>query len=143
MPYDFNDIKSSIAFIEAEGLNCTVLVPKPNQLFIDCDDLEGNNWFNMNIGKVDEQVGPLEIEWLPSPSGTLHHHHIVVTCSRDLTDIERIAMQAFLGSDRKREALSWVRLVNGDPQPTLFYQKKPELLEAAKPVGLLEQGDSL
>lgn len=138
MPYDFQDIKSSLAQMEAESLGCTVLVPQANQLFIDLDDIDGNNWFNLNVGKIEEQLGPLTIEWLPSPSGAECHHHVVVTVSRNLSDIERIAMQAFLGSDRKREALSWVRLINDDPQPTLFYQKKPLQLETTNPVGLLQ-----
>jgi len=50
---------------------------------------------------------------------------VVVTLERNVEPMERILIQAFLGSDLKREALSWVRIVNNDPNPTLFFEKKP------------------
>lgn len=80
----------------------------------------------MNIGKVDEQAGlDGSPEWSVSPSGKQDHSHVIVRLRREVTPMERILIQAFLGSDLKREALSWVRLVNDDPNPTIFYTKKP------------------
>lgn len=128
MSYDFKDIQSSHAYAEAESKCSTVRLPKPTELFIDLDSEEDKTWFYLNIGKVREQMGNVDIEWISSPSGDPGHAHVIVTLSREVSEMERILLQAILGSDRKREALSWVRLVNNDPSPTLFYEKKPLLL---------------
>jgi hypothetical protein len=137
MPYDFKDIASANAYAEAEAAGCVVKIPSPNELFIDIDDKDSAMWFCLNVGKINEQVGVKDTHRAPSPSGKPEHEHIVLTLVRDVTDMERIAMQSFLGSDRKREALSWVRLVNNDPNPTLFYEKKPlELAEAIQKEGI-------
>ena len=124
MPYDFKDIASANAYVEAEVNGCTVRVPNANELFVDIDDEQSKTQFYMNIGKVKEHMGVIDIQWIASRSGKPERNHIVVTLQRDVTAMERIAMQSFLGSDLKREALSWVRLVNNDPNPTLFYEKK-------------------
>ena len=137
MPYEFKDITSANAYSEAEANNCVVKVPSPTELFIDIDDALGAQWFHLNIGKVVEHVGlDGSPEWSTSPSGQQGHSHIVVKLRREVTPMERILIQAFLGSDLKREALSWVRLVNDDPNPTLFYEKKPLQL-----VGEVSTGD--
>lgn len=128
MPYDFKDITSSNAYAEAESRGCCVKTPAADELFIDIDDTDGSVWFHLNIGKVHEQISVVNTDWLPSPSGDPIHQHVVVKLGRDITPMERILLQAVLGSDRKREALSWVRLVNNDPNPTMFYEKKPLLL---------------
>ena len=132
MPYEFKDVTSANAHADALAVGCTVVFPKANQLFVDIDDVNGTNWFHMNISKIVEHCvgGETQVEWKPSPSGKLDHSHVVVTLPRDVTAMERIAMQAFLGSDLKREALSWVRLVNDDPNPTLFFEKLPLQLAA-------------
>jgi len=125
MPYDFKDITSANAYAEAEAKGSVVKMPLPDELFIDIDDAEGSCWFSLNIGKVNEQYGIINIKWGGSPSGLPNHNHVVVKLRREVTPMERILLQAVLGSDLKREALSWVRLVNNDPNPTLFYEKKP------------------
>lgn len=144
MPYDFKDITSANAYAEAEANGCTVKLPAPNQLFVDIDSEDGAMWFCLNIGKVSEQVGVVDTERHPSRSGTPLHEHVTVTLAREVTEMERILLQAVLGSDRKREALSWVRLVNNDPNPTLFFEKKPLQLPAhveSAANSIWEQGD--
>ena len=44
----------------------------------------------------------------------------------DVANVERIALQAVLGSDRMREFLSLYRHLNGDTDPTLFFEKVQE-----------------
>ena len=136
MPYDFKDITSANAYAEAESIGCTVRKPAVDELFIDINDAYGSTWFHLNIGKVAEQIGVVTTEWLPSPSGQSDHSHVVVKLGREVTQMERILLQSVLGSDRKREALSWVRLVNNDPDPTLFYEKKPLQLTEGAPLNL-------
>jgi hypothetical protein len=140
MPYDFEDIKSANAYAEAEANGCIVKLPSDDELFIDIDDQASKNQFSMNIGKVEEQMGEIVINEAPSPSGNPERQHITVKLSRKVEPMERILLQALLGSDLKREALSWIRLVNNDPNPTLFYEKKPLQIEAPKAVDLLAAG---
>jgi hypothetical protein len=45
---------------------------------------------------------------------------------RDLTPIERVTLQTILGSDPKREFLSFNRIENGDEHPTLFFERKED-----------------
>jgi hypothetical protein len=132
--YDFEDIKSDKAYAEAEANGCYVKIPAKDELFIDIDDEKSQNQFHLNIGKVDEQIGIVDPQWTASPSGEPGRFHVVVKLLRDVEPMERILLQALCGSDLKREALSWVRLVNNDPNPTLFYEKKPlQLSEGEKP----------
>lgn len=51
--------------------------------------------------------------------------HIYIQFPRPLSDAERIALQASMGSDRKRELLSLSRILGGtDRQPTTFFEVK-------------------
>lgn len=57
------------------------------------------------------------------------HRHITLTLSNNISDVERILLQAILGSDPKRELLSYIRILRNIPQPTAFF----ELPEGAQP----------
>jgi hypothetical protein len=58
----------------------------------------------------------------PSKSGG-ERRHITVKVPLKITPLERIALQAILGSDWKRELFSLDRLNRGDAVPTLFFEK--------------------
>ena len=107
-----------------EGLD--VKVPSPNELFIDIDDEKGMYHFNENWPLMADIFGGiLRAEITPSrrkPEGK----HIVATLPRNVTPIERIALQAALGSDPRREAHSLRRYFAGDPLPTLFFEKRKD-----------------
>lgn len=129
--YDFETISSARAEIDAAGQGCLIVEPKANELFIDIDTAEQRNWYNFNYSKIEQHIGILEVTEKPSPSLAPDHAHIVVTLKRDVTPFERIFLQSILGSDLQREALSWIRLINNDPRPTLFFEKAPAQLTAA------------
>ncbi|SRR6266404_6457966 len=57
-------------------------------------------------------------------SNRASHWHVEVTCSQGLNPAERIALQAILGSDRKRELLSLCRYFAGSRYPTLFFEER-------------------
>lgn len=59
----------------------------------------------------------------PSKSG-LPHRHITITFDFDLTQWQRLAFQAALGSDTKRECLGCIMTLAGDEHPTLFLEHK-------------------
>jgi hypothetical protein len=103
-----------------------VVTPKPNELFIDIDGEADMKTFRENVAIFDELVMTIAgKKVMPSKSGDPARRHIIVTLSRDITDTERLLFQLMLGSDRKRELLGYVRVLNDDPTPTLFFEKAP------------------
>lgn len=127
--YDEEPRASYIARAEAMGLK--ILIPKPNELFIDIDCMEDWEWFSNNISCILPSICAKYPEWdiltsisdEESQSGE-GHRHIVVTLPFDMDDWQRIALQAALGSDRKRELLSCARVISGNLPATLFAEKK-------------------
>lgn len=49
--------------------------------------------------------------------------HVSITLLKPMSQIERLFLQTALGSDPVRELLSWGRVRNGCPYPTLFFEK--------------------
>jgi hypothetical protein len=120
--YDVDSPEAAAARAEKKG--CVVVFPEPNQLFIDIDDLESLQAFERVFSIVQEYL-PCAYVKTPSPSGNHDRWHIVVTLERPVRDdIERIALQAILGSDRKREAHDMRRALAGHPTPTRFFELK-------------------
>lgn len=145
MGYEFESVKSERAYVDAESMGCYVKVPADNELFIDIDGPSSQgekmmDWFAFNFSKIEEHIGGVITSDTPSQSGTPGRKHIVVSCNRKLEPMERILLQAVLGSDLQREALSWVRLVNNDSKPTLFFEKKPLALPSADHLQLEAKG---
>jgi|ERR1700722_139612 len=121
----YAEIRSEIAFKEAEERGCVVVVPKANELFVDIDTKEQFDMFTRCL-EVLRRTEKCTATWTESPSGEPHHFHMIVSLERDVKDpLERITLQACLGSDPMREMLSWQRYKCGDNVPTLFFEKKP------------------
>jgi hypothetical protein len=126
----------------AEALGLDVVLPEPNELFIDLDDpadelqlqtmldvLNGKASFDDAVmhGKSDSDplLETVETKRTTSKSGNTHVY-LKVSAKTPLSDIERIALQACLGSDRKRELLSALRiLLSLDRPATVFFETKP------------------
>lgn len=101
---------------------CKIVEPLPNQLFIDIDCEADRRWFDQGIVRIASRW-PCTVKITPSVSRKPHHEHIVVTFkAKTFTPIERIALQAVLGSDRHRELNSMVDIILGDPLPTIFFE---------------------
>lgn len=99
--------------------------PRAQELFIDIDSDEAYSHYQTMLNFVQRLFWLTGIRETPSKEG-LPHRHIVLEAQRDLTPIERIAMQAILGSDPKREFLSFNRIENKDEHPTLFFERKED-----------------
>ena len=106
---------------ENEGLE--VRAPKDNQLFIDIDDPQGMTDFDKNFGLVDAAIG-IESHTFTYSRNKPEGRHVVVNLKGKVSPIERCLLQAILGSDRRREGHSYCRIVEGDKEPTLFFEKK-------------------
>lgn len=134
--YDFDNIKSDRAFADAKILGYTVVLPEPNQLQIDIDNEQARTVYSKNIDRFQAHIADLqgEAQEAPSKSGKPGKSHITLTLNLDRINPEnRILYQLMLGSDPVREFLSYIRWINGDSAPTLFYEKKETLQLPAKP----------
>ena len=104
-----------------DGLNA--IFPKDTELQIDIDNEHSFQMFEKQRLILNRFVPIKDIKIEPSRSG-LPKRHITVTLFDSITQIERLALQAMLGSDRVRELLGYVRHKNNDPHPTLFLEKR-------------------
>lgn len=109
----------------AEELGFVVRLPQANELFIDIDSTDGMKQFHATL-RVLEKNGFI-CQWQSEPSFTPNHYHIVVTLPFEVSPTERILLQAVLGSDPKREVLSWMRIhYNLERPPTVFFEQSEE-----------------
>ena len=108
----------------AAAKGCVIVHPKRNELFIDIDSIEAWNNFQKCFEVLTKTEAATISTRTRSPSGKLHREHIVIKMPRDVTDEERILLQACLASDPLREMLSLMRLRAGDEAPTIFFEKK-------------------
>lgn len=128
LDYDEEPREQYIARAKAMGFE--ILIPKANELFIDIDSMDDWEWFSNNFASLSSFIVTKYPEWdilsaisdTESKSGE-GHRHIIVTLPFDMDDWQRIAMQAVLGSDRKRELLSCGRVISGNLPATLFAEK--------------------
>ena len=104
--------------------NLDVVLPDNNQLLLDIDNDYDRGVFEQNRDIIDTFYGILSTSEGPSRSGKSGKRHIIVTLRTPVSPLERIALQAILGSDRRREAHSIRRLAQSDPNVTLFFEKR-------------------
>lgn len=102
----------------AEGFG--IMTPSDNELLLDIDTEDDWKFFQKAVARLQEEY-PRLVNWAawPSKSG-LPRRHALVTVPFVVDDVQRIAFQAVLGSDRVREMLSLFRCRCGDPVPTLL-----------------------
>lgn len=135
-----NDLKyaltreSMLALVAKENLD--IVYPKDNELFLDLDSNAAATLFANQVEMLRKFIYIVDVEVRPSKSG-LPNRHAVVTLNFNLSEPERLALQASLGSDRRCELLRYKLYFEGDPHPTLFLEKKVEqkLLAAGEPNG--------
>jgi hypothetical protein len=123
---EYGSLSSSEAIKEAEENGGEVIFPTPTQLYLDLDSEESVNLFLKNLPMLDrhvtiDQYGYQESRTPGRYHGIVELHHPV------MSDMERVLFQTILGSDPKREFLSYMRILKRDLHPTLFIEggKKP------------------
>jgi hypothetical protein len=111
---------------KAKRLGLILTKPAANELFIDLDSLEATRDFLFVRMPALKQVWK-QADFLmsPSPSGKNGHNHARVTIPelKTLTDHERIALQAALGSDPLREMLAIHNARDGYPYLSVLFEK--------------------
>lgn len=110
----------------AKDAGCVALYPTARELFIDIDSDADYHVFEDHIETLTELWPNLRITHDdPSRNGG-EGRHIVVTLPEDVTELERAALQAVLGSDRKRELLTIMAHFCGINGQTVFFEKKAD-----------------
>ncbi len=112
--------------IDAAVAKGMILVPgTPTTLTLDIDNLESLKRLSDMKSMVHDMFGISEFETWPSKSGK-GKQHVVVHLEKPLPVMTRIALQAILGSDPKRECLNaYSHQVLGIEEPCLLF-KPPE-----------------
>ena len=108
---------------QIEGLEA--IYPQHNELQIDIDNEHSYMLLKNQLHIVNKFIGFYNYKETPSKSGKPWKKHITLTFGYGVTftNLERVGLQAMLGSDRVRELLSYVQAQSGDPHPTLFLEK--------------------
>lgn len=122
--YYTGDFSSQSAYDKADRDGLEVVLPTDKQLFIDIDNDFAFAVFERNYEvflRFYSDAGIYAVK--PSKSGG-EKKHITVTMSEPVDPTERLVLQAFLGSDLRREFLGLQRIKANDPHPTLFLEKK-------------------
>lgn len=101
-----------------------VRTPAEDELLLDFDNSVDYDFFEKQLSVLGQYWGVEKHEQYPSISGKPGHLHVIVKLKAKVTPLERIALQACLGSDRKRELLGIVMLHNHDPFPTFLIRSK-------------------
>lgn len=104
-------LKLDRALEQAAAQNADVVMSTPYTLLLDLDTVAGEQQFARNLPVVQEYYHvELKDTW-PSKSGA-GHRHVVLELGQPLPLQDRVLLQAILGSDPKREMLSFIRLKN-------------------------------
>lgn len=111
---------------EAAALGMVVVTPRANQLFLDIDHVEDLDLMELMLAVLESNgVYVSEEKRTRSKSGNWHVY-LRVDSFDSLDAMQRIALQACLGSDRTRELLSVLRVLAFDGttrEPTVFFEK--------------------
>ena len=120
---DYMDgLSSKAAFEEAATKGLMVVLPDEFSLQVDIDNQENFVLFNNRLDYLKNWYD-LKYKKTPSKKGG-EHLHITVCLDKVINPLERIFLQLYLGSDSTREFLSFQRIKNKDPNPTLFFEVK-------------------
>lgn len=118
---------SQRAYTQAALEGLEVVLPAENELQIDIDNEHSYMLFCNQLLIVRKFIGVIDTVETKSKSGKSFKMHITVILENPVSMIERLALQAMLGSDRVRELLGYVQYKNDDPHPVLFLEKKASL----------------
>ena len=90
-------------------------------LLLDLDDEESKKQYSKMLPFFINLLGAKEYQRWDSKSGNLH---VIVRLPKAFPLSERLAFQAILGSDPKRELFSMIGAVNGIQNPSILFKPK-------------------
>jgi|SRR5580692_8343496 hypothetical protein len=114
--YEWN-YSEAIAAAEKSGFE--VVRSAEDRLLVDIDDTESLRHFKSAFAILKGHFVLKEVTRWRSKSG--EGWHIVLSC-KPCDFIMRVALQACLGSDRKREALALMMAADGEKDPSFLFK---------------------
>jgi len=106
---------------EARAVGCVVVEAKDRDIFIDLDSQQDQYVMEAILALFRENLQHIEVVKISrSRNGNKHAY---LRASWPLTATERVLLQAVLGSDRKREALAYLRILDNAPIVSCFFEK--------------------
>lgn len=124
-PTSYMSHRTAEYIMEMTASGYVIIYPQPNQCFVDIDNNEQFERLNDGLNLLCSMGIEVEDTIKPSISGKPDHYHAIVTFPFDLSPYERVAYQAALGSDHRREVLSLIGL-RKDIEPTTIFAEKPD-----------------
>lgn len=110
--------------VVAAAKNQVPVLPRENELQLDLDTDEQFARFKEGLDLL-MQLG-VKASYSCTPSKTAGHKHVTVALDVTLeTPMERILLQAALGSDPRREIYSWYRARLKSHITTVFFENEP------------------
>lgn len=114
--------------VKAEAHGWAIVYPQPEEVFLDLDDDASVRVYEASLPVLNRlrdasELPPFVVEArrTVSPGGKTH---VYLRFPEELTDLERIAWQAVLGSDRTRELMGLMRLATFSKRPaTCFFER--------------------
>lgn len=106
-------------FEKVELAGGRVVVPAADELQLDIDGPECRARYETAFPMLADKLGAFVVARHASRSG-LPHEHITLRANRDLSELERVALQAIAGSDPRRELFGFLRIAAGVEMPTAF-----------------------
>jgi hypothetical protein len=117
----YGPFSSDVAYREAERYGGRIVLPSPCELQLDLDSEESVNVFKSNLAILETMI-PVK-QYGIGPSRTEGKFHVTVELTQPINGhMERILLQACLGSDPRREPLSYKLVLKRDKHPTLFIE---------------------
>lgn len=129
-PYGLESLSYEWAVEKAKRFNCDIVIADDSTLQIDLDSDEALEVFDrQHLLLCDLGLLPsFNYEQSESKGGNTH---ITIPLGFSLSVEQRLLLQALLGSDLKREALSLKRVREGMPNPILLFKPRTETPDAA------------
>ena len=100
-----------------------VVQPLPNQLQLDLDGARALRRYGMQYSILRRQGLTKGWRERVKESKKRGHVHVVITMPSAVSDLERVALQAVLGSDIKREAFNYCRVKRRNKYPIVLFER--------------------
>ena len=101
-----------------------IVEPKANQLQLDLDGARALRKYGMQFSILRKSGLTAGWKELIKGSKKRSHVHIVITMPKKIKNLERVALQAILGSDIKREAFNYTRVKKRNKYPIVLFERE-------------------
>lgn len=120
-----SDIRED-AKVKANRLGLDLVLPGPDEIFVDLDSPAESQIFNSRFDLFRELWPDATVRFTVSVSGNTHAY-VKSRSLPPMTDSERIALQAALGSDPFREMLAIWHARAGYQYTSVFFEKPGQM----------------